>query len=61
MQTGDHGPAFFSGWRPPRPAADLLLLGTAAYCVDKTASARNNCAWQLPWTPRGSLLGASKD
>ncbi|MER7278051.1 Qat anti-phage system QueC-like protein QatC [Dactylosporangium sp. NPDC000244] len=37
IQTGDHGPAFFSGWRPPRPAADLLMLGAAAYCVDKTA------------------------
>lgn len=26
---------FFSGWRAPRPALDLMLLGAAAYCVDK--------------------------
>ena len=37
IQTGDTGPAFFTGWHAPRPAADLLLLGAAAYCVDKTA------------------------
>lgn len=28
---------FLVGWRPPRPALDLLLLGAAVYCIDKTA------------------------
>lgn len=29
------GGRFFTGWRAPRPALDLMLLGAAAYCVDK--------------------------
>ncbi|GAA3432269.1 hypothetical protein GCM10018954_018720 [Kutzneria kofuensis] len=40
IQTGDTGPEFFAGWRPPRPAADLLLLGAAVYCADKTTRRR---------------------
>lgn len=40
IQTGDAGPDFFTGWRPPRAAADLLLLGTAVYCADKTTRRR---------------------
>jgi 7-cyano-7-deazaguanine synthase in queuosine biosynthesis len=40
IQTGDAGPEFFTGWRPPRAAADLLLLGAAVYCADKTTRRR---------------------
>ncbi|MET8160390.1 Qat anti-phage system QueC-like protein QatC [Sphaerisporangium sp. NPDC005289] len=40
IQTGDTGPEFFADWRPPRPAADLFLLGAAVYCADKTAPRR---------------------
>jgi 7-cyano-7-deazaguanine synthase in queuosine biosynthesis len=40
IQTGDTGPEFFAGWRPPRPAADLFLLGAAVYCADKTTRRR---------------------
>ena len=29
------GGRFFNGWRAPRPALDLMLLGAVAYCVDK--------------------------
>ncbi|MEV2221582.1 Qat anti-phage system QueC-like protein QatC [Nocardia vinacea] len=36
IQTGDAGPEFFKGWRPTRPAADLMLLGAVVYCADKT-------------------------
>ncbi|OIJ26017.1 Qat anti-phage system QueC-like protein QatC [Nocardioides luteus] len=31
------GGRFLDGWRPPREALDLLLLGAATYCADKTA------------------------
>jgi len=31
------GARFFDGWRAPREALDLFLLGAAAYCVDKTS------------------------
>jgi 7-cyano-7-deazaguanine synthase in queuosine biosynthesis len=40
IQTGDAGPEFFTGWQPPRAAADLLLLGAAVYCADKTTRRR---------------------
>ncbi|WP_424184178.1 Qat anti-phage system QueC-like protein QatC [Actinokineospora sp. G85] len=40
IQTGGTGPEFFAGWRPPRPAADLLLLGAAVYCADKVTRRR---------------------
>jgi hypothetical protein len=40
VQTGETGPEFFAGWRPPRPAADLLLLGAGVYCADKTTPRR---------------------
>ncbi|HEV8424903.1 MAG TPA: hypothetical protein VGS14_06905, partial [Actinomycetes bacterium] len=40
MQTGETGPEFFAGWRPPRPAADLLLLGAGVYCADRTTTRR---------------------
>lgn len=40
IQTGDTGPEFFAGWRPPRAAADLLLLGASVYCADKTTRRR---------------------
>lgn len=40
IQTGDAGLEFFTGWQPPRAAADLLLLGTAVYCADKTTRRR---------------------
>jgi len=40
IQTGDTGPEFFTGWRPPRAAADLLLLGASVYCADKTTQRR---------------------
>jgi 7-cyano-7-deazaguanine synthase in queuosine biosynthesis len=40
IQTGDSGPNFFASWRPPRPAADLFLLGAAVYCADKTTQRR---------------------
>lgn len=32
------GARFFDGWRAPREALDLFLLGAASYCVDKTSS-----------------------
>jgi 7-cyano-7-deazaguanine synthase in queuosine biosynthesis len=47
IQTGDTGPEFFAGWRPPRPAADLLVLGAAVYCADKTTQRRGT---QDSWT-----------
>lgn len=31
------GVRFFDGWRAPRHALDLFLLGASAYCVDKTS------------------------
>lgn len=31
------GARFFDGWRAPREALDLFLLGAAAYCADKTS------------------------
>jgi 7-cyano-7-deazaguanine synthase in queuosine biosynthesis len=40
VQTGETSPDFFAGWWPPRPAADLLLLGAGVYCADKTAPRR---------------------
>lgn len=40
VQTGETGPEFFAGWRPPRPAADLLLLGAGVYCADRTTARR---------------------
>lgn len=33
-------PEFFRGWRAPRAAADLLLLGAAVYCADRAAPRR---------------------
>ncbi|XVS61896.1 Qat anti-phage system QueC-like protein QatC [Actinosynnema sp. CA-299493] len=46
IQTGDAGPEFFKDWCPPRSAADLMLLGAAVYCADKTASRRTTVdAW----------------
>jgi len=41
IQTGDTGPEFFAGWRPPRAAADLMLLGAAVYCADKVTRRRD--------------------
>lgn len=35
------GARFFDGWRAPREALDLFLLGAAAYCVDKTSLRRS--------------------
>ena len=35
--TIDCGTGFFGGWRPSRPAADLLVLAAAVYCADKTS------------------------
>ena len=40
IQIGAGGARFFDGWRPPADAVDLLLLGAAAYCADKTALRR---------------------
>jgi 7-cyano-7-deazaguanine synthase in queuosine biosynthesis len=40
IQASDTGADFFAGWRPPRPAADLFLLGAAVYCADKTTERR---------------------
>ncbi|UBV18481.1 hypothetical protein H8Z57_13810 [Mycolicibacterium fortuitum] len=40
IQIGAGGARFFDGWRPPAEAVDLLLLGAAAYCADKTAMRR---------------------
>ncbi len=34
--TVDCGRDFFTGWRPTRAAADLLVMA-AAYCVDKVS------------------------
>lgn len=35
------GARFFDGWRAPRQALDLFLLGAAAYCIDKTSLRRS--------------------
>lgn len=40
IQIGETGSEFFAGWMPPRPAADLMLLGAAVYCADKTTRRR---------------------
>lgn len=40
IQVGNAGTRFFEGWRPPRAAMDLALLGAAAYCADKIALRR---------------------
>lgn len=37
IHVGNGGVDFFSGWRPPRAASDLLLFACAVYSVDKTA------------------------
>lgn len=37
IQVGEPGAQFFGDWRAPRQASDLMLLGAAAYCIDKTA------------------------
>ncbi|AII11479.1 Qat anti-phage system QueC-like protein QatC [Rhodococcus opacus] len=38
IQLGNRaGGQFLNGWRAPREALDLFLLGAAVYCVDKTA------------------------
>lgn len=38
IQIGNRvGSKFFTGWRAPREAIDLFLLGAAVYCIDKTA------------------------
>jgi 7-cyano-7-deazaguanine synthase in queuosine biosynthesis len=53
IQTGDTGVDFFAGWRPPRPAADLLLLGAAVYCADKTTRRRGTLdSWTREITVR---------
>jgi 7-cyano-7-deazaguanine synthase in queuosine biosynthesis len=53
IQTGDAGPEFFAGWRAPRAAADLLLLGAAVYCADKTTRRRGTPdAWTRDITLR---------
>ncbi|MFF1255154.1 Qat anti-phage system QueC-like protein QatC [Pseudarthrobacter sp. NPDC058329] len=37
IQFGNRaGSEFFTGWRAPREALDLFLLGAALYCADKT-------------------------
>lgn len=37
IQLGNRaGLRFFNGWRAPREAVDLFLLGAAVYCADKT-------------------------
>jgi 7-cyano-7-deazaguanine synthase in queuosine biosynthesis len=50
--TIDCGTGFFGGWRPSRPAADLLVLAAAVYCADK-ASPRS--AAPDAWTRQLSL------
>ncbi|MGB3354358.1 MAG: Qat anti-phage system QueC-like protein QatC [Mycobacterium sp.] len=40
VQVGKAGARFFEGWRPPREALDLALLGAAAYCADKVSLRR---------------------
>lgn len=40
VQVGKASARFFEGWRPPREALDLALLGAAAYCVDKVSLRR---------------------
>ena len=40
IQVSEAETEFFHGWYPPRPAADLLLLGAAVYCADKTTPRR---------------------
>ncbi|MFI7640550.1 Qat anti-phage system QueC-like protein QatC [Nonomuraea sp. NPDC049400] len=53
IQTGGTGPEFFADWRPPRPTADLLLLGAAVYCADKTTRRRDTPdSWTREFTLR---------
>ncbi|MCV7419328.1 hypothetical protein H7K45_02130 [Mycobacterium yunnanensis] len=40
VQVGKAGARFFEGWRPPREALDLALLGAAGYCADKVSLRR---------------------
>lgn len=54
----DCGTAFFDGWRPTRPAADLLVLGAATYCADKTSA---RAASSDAWTRRLALAFPSAD
>jgi 7-cyano-7-deazaguanine synthase in queuosine biosynthesis len=69
IQLGNRaGVRFLSGWRAPREALDLFLLGAAVYCVDKTA--RRDTAddvWtrelsvELPVTDAAAWQGAPWD
>ncbi|WP_196766672.1 adenine nucleotide alpha hydrolase family protein, partial [Mycobacterium avium] len=44
IQLGNRaGSRFLTGWRAPREALDLFLLGASIYCIDK-ATPRNNTA-----------------
>jgi 7-cyano-7-deazaguanine synthase in queuosine biosynthesis len=44
IQLGNRaGSRFFNGWRAPRAALDLFLLGASVYCVDK-ATRRDSAA-----------------
>lgn len=44
IQLGNRaGSRFFNGWRAPRAALDLLLLGASVYCMDK-ATRRDSAA-----------------
>ncbi|MFB9303543.1 Qat anti-phage system QueC-like protein QatC [Kibdelosporangium philippinense] len=47
IQTGDAGVEFFTGWRAPRAAADLMMLGAATYCADKVTLRGDTPDW---WT-----------
>lgn len=40
VQTGERGHDFLAGWQSTRAGSDLMLLGAAAYCVDRTARRR---------------------
>ena len=56
--TIDCGTGFFAGWRPTRPAADLLVLAAAAYCADKTSA---RAAAPDSWTRRLRLAFPAAD
>lgn len=69
IQMGNRaGTRFLSGWRAPREALDLFLLGAAIYCVDKTARRDTMAdAWtrelslELPVADTDSWLAAPWD
>ena len=58
IQIGEAGADFFSGWRPTRQGADMLLFGAAVYCADKATQRRDS---QDSWTRDISIELPTRD